>query len=85
MFFCEACRAYNSWPTGLLGVTSSMGACEVCHKYAACYDEPSYHLPPPKRSSRQERRAAEKAKRKDDAARAKTKTAFERIADGDTP
>ena len=42
MFFCEACRVKNSWPSSML---QSQGPCELCKKVALCHDVQSKFLP----------------------------------------
>lgn len=44
MFYCEACRINNDWPTSL---GRSHGKCGCCNIVAECYDRPSSSLPLP--------------------------------------
>lgn len=45
MFFCEPCRIKMEWPESFF---RSSGPCEVCGKFAVCYEVKSSLLPIPK-------------------------------------
>jgi len=48
MFYCEKCAEKNDWPQDFW-TPQSRGPCEVCGKFATCFDVPSAALPEPKR------------------------------------
>lgn len=42
MYYCQQCGLTNKWP---IGMTQSVGPCEVCGKVKSCFDVPSRLLP----------------------------------------